>query len=1064
MLKLHTTLARLIPNFPACTTQCPCKGRRKLWLNAPRTFLTSRYARRWRLLLVLGCLLLALAIATWWSTSTAPPGMSGIARAAPLAPADGIYLADANLATGVVYHLADTGKLEPYFTRPSVGTISNFAFSPSQQLYYLDHNANTIYTMNAQGQETVVVNGQNLVRDLAFGPDGLLYFSYASGAAADGQIWRMNVTGLQQVYTVPLSAVGYFSGDFAFGPDGSLYVSQGNRDLAGIYKLSVEGGWQPVYQQPDGRGLTGFLLDATGTFYFTDVANGIFRLVLGNPRQPIWPIPAGSSIWDIGLIGRVGPVPVDTPTPTATLPPTMTSTPTATPSVTPTPTVTSTPTTTRTPTATSTRTPTPTATLAPTANLVADRLEVTQGVQDLNNSVRLVKNKRTYVRFSAHSAAGNYWTFAWLRAQRGASTTWLLPVNGTSPGFLWVRPTPNRALLNNSFLFELPAGYREGTVTLTAYLNPGLLWFPPSPTETTYADNQAGTTVSFETVPAVHLVFYNVGYTLGGSTYYPAAFHRNQAMDWMRRAYPVSSLMAEYRSYLFGPASRVQDAYGNWSLTHPNCDQVNSDLLSKKIWDLIFGGGTPLFDHYFGLVDDSAGFMRGCAIGIPGLVASGPTGAATWGWDTDGSYGDWYTGHELGHTFGRPHANFCGAVGGLSYPDYPYPGGRISPSLSGLTAIYGFDIGTHAIYGPSWEDVMTYCDNQWLGDFSYERLMTYFQAPMLGPATDQRSVAQTDRLLVSGSINPATGDVDLAPLYVIPDAGDVAPNTPGDYQIELRNAGGGLLAGYPFSPTLTHVGADPQGSPGYDLLTIDELLPYVDGTVQVKILGTSGQVLKSVSAGANPPTVTVTNPTTGQVLSGNQIPVAWTASDPDGDPLTFDVQYSPDNGATWEMLAQHVTGSSVTLDAINVVAGASGASRFRVWASDGIHSASGLSDPFTVPNHAPTVSITSPAPNTGVAISQTISLEALAYDIDLGSLPDTGIVWSSSLDGVLGTGPQLSVASLSPGQHSITVTVNDGQGGQASAGVEVSVNGTLVAPAPPPPPSNLHLPLIRRGP
>ena len=65
--------------------------------------------------------------------------------------------------------------------------------------------------------------------------------------------------------------------------------------------------------------------------------------------------------------------------------------------------------------------------------------------------------------------------------------------------------------------------------------------------------------------------------------------------------------------------------------------------------------------------------MRGLASDIPptpapATVASGPTGPATFGWDTDGAYGDWYTGHELGHTFGRFHAEFCGAGGGAAYP------------------------------------------------------------------------------------------------------------------------------------------------------------------------------------------------------------------------------------------------------------------------------------------------------------------------------------------------------------------------------------------------------------
>ncbi len=53
--------------------------------------------------------------------------------------------------------------------------------------------------------------------------------------------------------------------------------------------------------------------------------------------------------------------------------------------------------------------------------------------------------------------------------------------------------------------------------------------------------------------------------------------------------------------------------------------------------------------------------MRGLASGItqtpqPGTVASGPTGPSTFGWVSDGSYGDWYGGHEHGHTVGRFHA------------------------------------------------------------------------------------------------------------------------------------------------------------------------------------------------------------------------------------------------------------------------------------------------------------------------------------------------------------------------------------------------------------------------
>ena len=195
-------------------------------------------------------------------------------------------------------------------------------------------------------------------------------------------------------------------------------------------------------------------------------------------------------------------------------------------------------------------------------------------------------------------------------------------------------------------------------------------------------------------MPDVDLVIYRMGYKVGGTTYYPPTSHRDQLIDWMERAYPANDLDVWLRSVYYGTGA----VNGDGDLTTPNCGQVNALLLRKKIWDFITFSGIPWEAHYYGMVSDGAGFMRGCAMDIPAYVASGPTGTGTWGWDFDGSYGDWYGGHELAHTYGRGHANYCGAEGG---PAYPYTGGRISPSLTGNTALYGFDIGTRAVYGPT---------------------------------------------------------------------------------------------------------------------------------------------------------------------------------------------------------------------------------------------------------------------------------------------------------------------------------------------------------------------------
>ena len=122
--------------------------------------------------------------------------------------------------------------------------------------------------------------------------------------------------------------------------------------------------------------------------------------------------------------------------------------------------------------------------------------------------------------------------------------------------------------------------------------------------------------------------------------------------------------------------------------------------------------------------------MRGLASGIPTTadpttVASGPCGGGTFGWDTDGSYGDWYTGHELGHTFGRFHAEFCGAGGGAPYP---FTDGQLSNADG---AFVGFDVGDianglplRALPGTAWHDVMSYCVNQWISSFTYTGIRT----------------------------------------------------------------------------------------------------------------------------------------------------------------------------------------------------------------------------------------------------------------------------------------------------------------------------------------------------
>jgi len=306
------------------------------------------------------------------------------------------------------------------------------------------------------------------------------------------------------------------------------------------------------------------------------------------------------------------------PTETFTPAPTSTPTDTATPTLTPTPTPSETPT--PVPTATFTPTPRPTATKIPTPaegiDLIAHHLEITQGVQDLHNSVRLVANKRTFVRFHVYSNSddpesnapdgdrrnGTYWTTARLRVRQGDQERLLAPIN--PGGGIAVRANPNRASINHAFLFELPTEYTQGDITLRGELNP-----ERSPQELQVLNNQVEAVGHFEFVPPITLVLVGIGY---GDDVYPSDFHRNQLTTWLSQAYPLSQLNVIHREYYYGDGV-------------PTCGKINAYLAAKRVWD-VQNGIVPEQARYYGLVYDNqgAGFMRGCVDSSPTWVASGP--------------------------------------------------------------------------------------------------------------------------------------------------------------------------------------------------------------------------------------------------------------------------------------------------------------------------------------------------------------------------------------------------------------------------------------------------------
>jgi subtilisin family serine protease len=89
-------------------------------------------------------------------------------------------------------------------------------------------------------------------------------------------------------------------------------------------------------------------------------------------------------------------------------------------------------------------------------------------------------------------------------------------------------------------------------------------------------------------------------------------------------------------------------------------------------------------------------------------------------------------------------------------------------------------------------------------------------------------------------------------------------------------------------------------------------------------------------------------------------------------------------------------------------------------------------------NHDPTLEITSPDDGLNVVEGETVALRATAEDAEDGDLDDE-ILWTSSLDGRLGTGGSLDVQLSEQGEHAIVASVTDSSGANVRESRQVTV-------------------------
>jgi len=598
----------------------------------------------------------------------------------------------------------------------------------------------------------------------------------------------------------------------------------------------------------------------------------------------------------------------------------------------------------------------------PPIRMLVDGLEVTQAVQDMARSVPLVAGKLTVVRIylSVESSAP-----VQVRGQLSIGVPGGPKIVVLSSNAVTVNPAQNGQLQSKrenvglSLNFSLPpaqtsAGPRELSLANLTDVTTG---------SSLTVSGAGSLTVQFQQTPSLRVRILALKYTKAGSllTYEPSALDYALIESWLRRAYPVPDVIF---------SRVVVSSNYTWPF---DADQSNAQVAAIRRLDMA-AGADPL-THYFGLVADGGGanFMRGKAAGIPQVpdpstVASGPTGSNTWGWDFDGSYGDWYTGHELGHTFGRYHPGFCNG-NSADDPHFPYPNGQLAHANGDFV---GFDVGdptngiaAAALPGIVWHDIMTYCDYQWLSAYTYIGIRARLVAENSpgpspgGGVASTRAPGPTSEPVVSSPPSPKSrqpvdgqptphinvvGVVNLTKQtgkieFVHPvDATHVEGAVPNSsVSVRFRADDTSTLSQ---APVELRLGSCPM--PGEDLTgLIDAVLSHDPKTHFIDLLLNDAVLDTFAAAGVQP---RVSNIRRAAAELPSVATLAWDTEPMSATTVTYTVQASTDGGNTWQTIAVRQPSPSANVDLSQFRPAKS--LLIRVIASDGF--TSHVSQPHTI--------------------------------------------------------------------------------------------------------------------
>jgi len=722
-----------------------------------------------------------------------------------------------------------------------------------------------------------------------------------------------------------------------------------------------------------------------------------------------------------------------------------------------------------TPTRTPTRTRTPTPTVTPThvaLDYVLEEMEITQGISKENENPTLVAGKPTFIRVwgralvdGAHSDASGANAHLSARTVSGTPLEPALLGQISSPGHLtaerWLREDRE-----SSWWFELPYDWRQGNVVVTATIMGAF------EDEADKGNNTRIEVFEFRETPPICAVYCRVRTDWATSPQWYMS-DTQEGRDMVRRAeslLPVEDIITYVQGGVIEKLSVVLGFIptGGYEGYDPEDDGW---MINHTLWwrDRLSDDPDECDDvgartHFIGMLMPDGHGENGLAhVGYDQmwftLRLGNMQGLTTNGYEINKPWGGANLAHELGHNYWQKHPG-CGTED--ENPGFDYDECWFSDDNS--LAYYGYDPITEAVIKPSADvgDLMSYNNQVWISDFTWQQIWNHMQdnarQAMSRLATEPEVGAAnlSDQLLVVTGRMPPGSDITQFSRIKILERGIIPTkkeaeitlgplDQSGPYTIRQLERSHRELSSHNFHATLIQNQDDKYGMFAF-------AVPYAPNA-RIFEIWQGDVLLTSATATDISPTVTLLSPNGGEEV-GESMTISWKVQDPDSEYLHADVQYSADNGRSWQLLAGDVVSDTVTV-ATESISGSEGLGLIRVVASDGINTSTDQSSRgFSVEKHAPRPRINSPADGDLYLTGSTIVLRGQAWDAEDGYLKGRALSWTQGGHGQLGTGKEVFVGPLPAGEHTFTLTATDSdrQTGSDTIHVEVRVPELLYLP------------------